>query len=222
MTISRDHTVKQAITLMVMYGYSQLPVAQGGRPKGKMISWRSIGQARTGGRACEYVRDCMEDIRTMGQDAPLLPAINEIAEQEVVLVLGDDRKIAGIVTTSDLAHDYHIRAAPFLLLEEIEDRIRTLISDKLPAEAIKGVQHHGDGSRIIEAVSDLDFGQYVSLLGTPDNWKALGLRIDRKLFVKLLDDVREIRNEVMHFSPDRTENLDKVRMLRRLLEQLAD
>ena len=56
-----------------------------------------------------------------------------------------------------------------------------------------------------------------------EKWAKLRLEIDRKLFVELLNDVREVRNDVMHFRPDSSEpeDLNKVRMLRRLLEQLV-
>ena len=61
------------------------------------------------------------------------------------------------------------------------------------------------------------------MLGSRRNWEKLGLGIDRKLFVKLLNDVREVRNDVVHFRPDsfEPEDLDKVEMLRSLLEQLV-
>lgn len=221
-TVTRDATVSHAITLMMSHRYSQLPIAQKGRPNGRMISWRSIGRASTKGHTCKYVRDCDEGIRTIDQDAPLLEAVDKIAVDEVVLVVGRDGNIAGMVTTSDLSRKYHELAEPFLLLQEIEDRIRSLIDDNFSIQEIESARRPDDDKREIEGASDLTFGEYVRLLESKNNWKRLQLRIDRKLFVKLLDEVREIRNDVMHFNPDSTENLDKVRMLRGLLEQLAD
>ena len=59
----------------------------------------------------------------------------------------------------------------------------------------------------------MTFGGYVRLLGKDENWGCLGLReIDRKEFVKRLDDVREIRNEVMHFNPDGLDSEQKERL----------
>ena len=99
-----------------------------------------------------------------------------------------------------------------------------LISKHLSAEEIRGARDPDDETREIEDVDDLTFGEYVRLLGSRQNWEKMRLGIDRKLFVKLLNDVREVRNDVMHFRPDSSEpeDLDKVRMLRSLLEQLVE
>lgn len=86
-----------------------------------------MGRARASGEPCEFVRDCLESVRILGQDAPFFEAVDTITEREVVLVRGKDRTITGIVTTADLSREYHQKAEPFLLLEEVEDRIRILI-----------------------------------------------------------------------------------------------
>ena len=222
-TITRDKTVEEATTLMIMHRYSQLPVTQNMRNIDGMISWRSMGRARASGNPCEFVRDCLESVRILDQDAPFFESVDTITEREVVLVRGRDRTITGIVTTSDLSREYHDKAEPFLLLGAVEDRIRILISKHLSADEIRGARDPDDETREIEDVDDLTFGEYVRLLGSRRNWEKLGLGIDRKLFVKLLNDVREVRNDVVHFRPDsfEPEDLDKVEMLRSLLEQLV-
>ena len=223
LTIARDKTVEEATTLMIMHRYSQLPVTQDMRRIDGMISWRSMGRVRARGDACKHVRDCLEPVHILDQDAPFFEAVDTITEHEVVLVRGKDHTITGIVTTSDLSREYHQKAAPFLLLGEVEDRIRILISRNLSVTEIKKARDPDDHAREIEDASDLTFGEYVRLLESRENWQKLRLGIDRKLFVGLLNDVREVRNDVMHFRPDSSEpeNLDKVRMLRSLLEQLV-
>ena len=222
LTITRDRTVKEAITEMMKHRYSQLPVTQNGRRIDGMISWRSIGRARARGDACEHVRDCMETVRILDQDAPFFEAVDEITEKEVVLVRGKDSTITGIVTTSDLSRAYHQRAAPFLLLGEVEERIRILIARDLTSDDVRNAKL-GDDAREVEDASDLTFGEYVGLLESRTNREKLRVEIDRKLFVELLNDVREVRNDVVHFRPDSSEpeNLNKVRMLYELLEQLV-
>ena len=202
-TITRDKTVEEAATLMLMHRYSQLQVTQNMRRIDGMISWRSMGRVRASGDACEHVRDCLESVRILDQDAPFFEAVDTITEREVVLVRGKDRTITGIVTTSDLSRDYHQKAAPFLLLGEVEDRIRILISRNLSDEEIKKAKDPGDDTREIEDAADLTYGEYVRLLESRENWQKLRLGIDRKLFAGLLNDVREVRNDVMHFRPTR-------------------
>ena len=189
-----------------------------------MISWRSIGEASTkkGYEECKYVRDCYdEDFSTVRLDTPLLDAVEKIARDEVVLVTGPDKRITGIVTTSDLSLKYHELAAPFLLLQEIEDRLRLLIDDAFSKEEIAEARDPRDDKRKVNEAADLSFGEYIRLVEARENWNRLKLTLDRRVFVKLLRDVRDVRNEVMHFSPDdlSPENRDKIAKLRGLLAQ---
>lgn len=225
-TVTRDSTVTEAVTKMMYHNYSQLPVTQDLRRIDGMVSWRSIGVARTtkGGKDCDYVRDCYDkDCSTVGLDTPLLDAVAKIARDEVVLVLGPDKRITGIVTTSDLSLKYHELAAPFLLLQEIEYRLRLLIDDAFSKEELAEARDPRDDNRKIEEAADLTFGEYIRLVESDENWTRLSLSLDRRVFVKLLRDVRDVRNEIMHFSPDdlSSENLNKIEKLRKLLEQLA-
>jgi len=40
------------------------------------------------------------------------------------------------------------------------------------------------------------------LLQKEDRWEKLQLLIDRGSFIKRLEEIRDIRNDVMHFDPD--------------------
>ena len=95
-------------------------------------SSKLMGRARPRGDACRFVRDCLEEIRVLDQDAPFFEAVDTIT---------------GIVTIADLSREYHEKAAPFLLLEEVEDRIRILIDRNLSATEIRRVKDPAyDGS----------------------------------------------------------------------------
>ena len=95
-------------------------------------------------------------------------------------------------------------------LEGIADRMKEEIGGGVAAspESLKvrellwqfGFQRRGDW--IIEGPADLTFGGHCRLLENRDNWEQLTLNVDRKVFVKCLHSVREIRNDVMHFNPD--------------------
>jgi hypothetical protein len=54
----------------------------------------------------------------------------------------------------------------------------------------------------VASAEDLAFGEYKRLLEKPDNWQRLQWNVDRTVFISTLDEVRTVRNEVMHFSPD--------------------
>ena len=61
----------------------------------------------------------MDPAKEMPSEAPLLDAIGDISEHGYVLVRGTNREIKGIVTGSDIAHQFLHLASPFLLIEKL-------------------------------------------------------------------------------------------------------
>lgn len=201
-SVTRDSEVAEAVTLMLMHDFSQLPVMQNERNVDGVISWKSLGAARALNRDTHYVRDCMENVEILGHDTPLFEAIELIARREIVLVRDAERKISGLVTTSDISLQFRSLAEPFLLLGEIENHIRRLIDGKFSAGELVSVRDPNDSEREVRNVSDLTFGEYIRLLEAPQNWGKLGFNLARPQFVSRLAEIRRIRNEVMHFHPD--------------------
>jgi hypothetical protein len=113
-------------------------------------------------------------------------------------------------------------AEPFLLLGEIENHVRRLIGDNFSPDELAIVRGPNDRDRKITRVADLSFGEYVRLLENDAQWQRIRLPIDRQVFVALLDRVREIRNDVMHFDPDGVppEDLERLRYFANLLQRL--
>jgi CBS domain-containing protein len=221
--VKRDTEVSEAITLMLMNDYSQLPVMQGERIVDGLISWRSIGRSRIGnGKGCKYVRDCMETVEIVNSDMHLFEAVNIIAEKEVVLVRNNENKIAGLVTTSDISLQFRTLSEPFLLLSEIENHIRRLIDDKFSLEEFKAARDPADSARKIENVANLTFGEYIRLLDKPANWAKIGFDLSRTECTKRLREVGRIRNDVTHFHPDgiSPEDMDLLRETRKFLQDL--
>jgi CBS domain-containing protein len=222
-TVSRDTEISEAITLMLMNDYSQLPVMQGDRNVDGLISWRSIGRARIGeGRSCKYVRDCMEKPEIVSSDTHLFDAISIIAKKEVVVVRNNENKIAGLVTTSDISLQFGALSEPFLLLSEIENHVRRLIDGKFSLEDLKAGRDPNDANRKIDNVANLTFGEYIRLLDKPANWSRLGYDLSRTECIKRLREIGRIRNDVMHFHPDgiSPEDLDLLRDMRKFLQGL--
>jgi hypothetical protein len=134
-------------------------------------------------------------------------------EHDYVLVRGSDQRIVGIVTTSDLSLQFQQMTEPFLLLGEIENHIRRLIASHFDQAELAAAKDSTAGPRQVETAADLTFGEYKRLLEEPSRWDRLGLHVDRVLFNRLLDRVREIRNDVVHFDPDGIPN-DDLQVLR--------
>jgi CBS domain-containing protein len=205
--IAPDATLIDAVTLMLANGFSQLPVMTNERDVKGIISWSSIGSRMALGKQETIVKDFMEPHQEMRPNDSILSAINIINQYDYVLIRRDDRKIAGIVTASDLNYQFKQISESFMLLSEIENYIRRLIEPKFTVEILQSAKDPND-PRVIKSVSDLTFGEYIRLLEDPSRWDMLGLSISRKIFCDKVDQTRKIRNDVMHFDPDGVPNED--------------
>jgi hypothetical protein len=84
------------------------------------------------------------------------------------------------------------------MIRDIELHIRSLILGVATEDDFKKLESEG---RRIETVWDLTFGDYPRLFNEAF-WDKLCVVADRKLVVQWLDEIRLIRNVVMHFDPD--------------------
>ena len=211
-SVAPDQPLSTAITLMLLRDFSQLPVMVNDRDVKGTISWKSIGSRLALGNECTLIRECMDPAKEISIDEPLFDAIGIISEHGYVLVRDVDRKITGIVTASDLVQQFRQLAGPFLAVGEIEGHLRRLIHGKFTVDELRSASDRKEGDADIEGSADLMFGEYIRLLENKDNWDRLELLIDRKKFRDNLDEVRRIRNEVMHFSPDGLDPVDVDRL----------
>ncbi len=207
---------------MLRHDYSQLPVMSNERDVKGVISWESIGSRLAfAADKPEFVREYMKGHHEVNSTDSLFRVISRIVEHSYVLVRAVDRTISGIVTTTDLSLQFQQLSEPFLLLAEIENHVRKLIDGKFTVDELSSVKDEADPDRVIETVADLTFGEYIRLLENPEHWDKTQLRVDRKVFVKELDKVRLIRNDVMHFDPDGITDEDHS-LLRHFVQFLHD
>ena len=223
LSVQPEHPLNAATTIMQLHDFSQVPAMQNDRTLSGIISWKSIGTRLSLGRECSLVRDCMESAVEVAIQTPLFEAIGTIAEHGYVLVRAENREITGIVTASDLSRQFMQMAGPFLLIGEIEGHLRHLIHGKFTVEEMRGKTNDSSGAIEITGAADLTLGGYCRLLEHPEHWHRLNLNIDRAEFIKHLDDVRKIRNDVMHFDPDGLlpEDTQKLRDVARFFEDLV-
>lgn len=220
-----DAPLSMAVTIMLRDEFSQLPVMTNERDVKGAITWRTIASRLSFGNVCKFVRDCMDaSVEIVASDVSLFRVIEIIANQDFVLVRDKERKISGIVTAADLGESFHQLGRPFLLLSEIENHVRGVIDGRFTAEELQKVRNPNDPDREITSVSDLTFGEYVRLLQDPQKWCKVGLSIDRLTFIKDLERVNEIRNDVMHFDPDGigNEDLRFLRKIARFIQELRE
>ena len=198
-SVKPDEPLEKATTIMQMYDYSQLPVMPNERDVKGVVSWASIGGAHAQGDNPTRVRECMVRAEIVAVETPLADAMDRVQRHDYVLVREKDRRITGIVTAVDLAHEFKQLTYPFLLIGEIEHHIRNLIRGRYAVEEF--VEASG-GDQKVRGPDDLSFGGYCRLLQGKGAWEKLGLGLDRSVFLDRLELLRQIRNDVMHFSPE--------------------
>lgn len=216
-SIGRDTSICEAQSLMIQNDYSQLPVLSGRELLGA-VSWESISRARMH-KPDAVLRDAIVPAIVVSLDDEVLPHVSDITRKAFVFVRRNDRVVNGIVTTTDLSMAFERLAGPFLLVGDVERRLRRVITAVFSLSELQAVHASVDDGRSIESVENMTAGEYIRLLDNPERWLKLGWEVDRQVFVRSLQAYRELRNEVMHFSPDPLEE-SKLALVRNLLAWL--
>mgnify|MGYP006292830781 FL=1 len=168
-----------------------------------LVSWKTIGRVYANGKDPEHVRECKRSEVSVVKDSDsIFKLIEHVRTEEVALVQDQENRIVTIFTAADLGDLYKDMSEPFLYLGEIENSVRAILEGgQFTAEELREYQGPDDADEI-KRMDDLTFGSYVRIAENKKNWERLNLNHDRKTFTDRLDEVREIRNAVMHFDPD--------------------
>lgn len=210
--VDNSDPLQKAVTLMMLNSFSQLPVLKGPRTIVGYISWETIGEAISKGETSELVKDYKrETVRTLKRDTPLLRAVYEVYKNDFIVVTADDGSPCGIVTTADISSQFLTWTEPFVMMEQIENLIRHILDGKILKEDLEKVCQ--EDTRKPETIDDLTFGEYIALMENPKQWERIGLKsVDRTLFIQSLHEVREIRNDIMHFDPEGIDYTSRARL----------
>jgi len=221
-SISRDATLEKAYHLMWKNEFSQLPIMNGDREVLGIISWQTIAKGLIAKKTSNTVKDFMtNNFIVLDENTPLFEAIKQVIKKGIVFVSNKENKIKGPVTTSDLNEQFIEQIEPYILLEQIENYIRLILHDKIILEDIVKLITIEDEERKLLSISDMTYGEYLRVIENSDMWKLLGLPFDRADFVNDLDDIRKIRNGVMHFHPDSISEKE-LNVLRKMSDFLMD
>ena len=212
-SVRPDNLLSVATTIMQTNDFSQLPVMESERVVKGVISWKSIGIRLSMGQDCQSVRDCMDTlVPEIRITSPLFDSLRPIIQFGYVLVRDEKNKIAGIVTSGDVTHQFNHLTGPFLIIGEIEGYLRSLIHRKFTVDELNESLSGSGINHSVSGPEELTFGGYCQLLGQEKFWSRLNLSLDCKEFVKELNWVREKRNDVMHFDPEGLDPVDVQRL----------
>ncbi|GAB0102553.1 hypothetical protein JMUB6875_15210 [Nocardia sp. JMUB6875] len=199
-SVSSDVDLTYAKTMMVQRKFSQLAVIDADGTYHGAVTWESIGRAHM---AFENpsLQNALVRAPVVDHDALLLDQIAVIYDNGFVFVRDADRvRVTGILTAADLTAQFGTLARPFVLIEEAENRLRCAINifefEELRPALPGNLRNRATGP------ADLTFGCYKHILADPGRWARIGWKLDQGQFLALLETVRKIRNELMHFASD--------------------
>ena len=203
--VSPNDSIEKAYTRMLLGKFSQLVVADGDTPRQQeikgIVSFQSMAKALMNGDPTT-VADCMDTNVPVAQyDDGLTSVISQLRESDVVLVIGRDKRLQGIVTAWDLAEEFTGLVGPFKRIDEIEKRLRTLVRKRLGKEKVAQFLRDQENSvkDPSEALEQLTMGGLQRVLENQGHWDELKLPLDRVEFINAFDEARDFRNRLMHF-----------------------
>lgn len=220
-SVKRDAKLEKAYHLMWHNDFSQLPIMNNEREIIGLITWQSIAKGLVANKESTNVKDFVsKNYKVLDENTPLFEAIKEVINYGVVFVKDKNNLIKGPVTPFDLNEEFIEQVEPFILLEQIENFIRLILDNIIILEDLLKLISIDDG-RKISSLSDLTFGEYLRVIENMEMWVLLKLPFDKVDFIKNLHSIREIRNSVMHFHPDKLSKED-LELLRKTSNFLYD
>jgi hypothetical protein len=203
---------------MLAKGYSQVGITREGELIGA-VSFRSISRALL---ATEELFDApktlsdrtaelaVEKPRIVNSDDELSTLFDVLGERAYVLVDSPDGY--EIITDYDIREFWRKSTQPFLLIEDIENAIRSIIrgvySDEL-LDVLQSLSTDAEHLRPVEELEDCSFSHYEFLLSM--NWDD-GFDEsfhERRDFVRqLISRIGEHRNRLFHFRIEDRSNVD--------------
>ncbi|MFV2110476.1 hypothetical protein, partial [Micromonospora sp. LOL_015] len=216
-------TFEEAITAMQINDYSQVAVLANPYTVHGAVSWESVAAAkhRDPNATFSDAIDRRAKDRVFDYDTRLLDVIGTLRRDGFIFVRDFERKITGIITAADVVHKYDETATPFFLIGEIDQELRQLLQNTLDEDVIRDAC--SAANQPFRSLNSMSVGQYQAVLDNPSCWAQLGWPLDRKLFIKRLDELRKVRNNVMHFNPDpvKPSEVSKLRNFLRIVRRYS-
>lgn len=218
-SVNPNSTLEEAITKMILNDVSQLAVLNGVRNLRGAVTWRSIAEAMHRKPDATFADAVDSSAQAVPYDRDLFEVLPVLQEHKFVFVLDETRTIKGVVTTTDVARHYGEVSTPFFLLGELDQTVRWILRRAFDIPTIQPFC-----ARKVTSFDELTIGDYQNILGRDELWQKLGWPLDRAVFIARLEEIRRIRNKIMHFHPDPVpeDAVDKLRRFNRMLHRYRD
>ncbi len=212
MCMQQNMLVKDALRLMMKHGYSQLPVVNRDGHYLGVISERVVAHTYflLGGNVpiLQLTLDhCLERVDPLTPEDDLLEACDRLRDDEFAVVIVEDRKPVGIITSNDLTDFFRRRSEDFIKVEDIEVTLRLRTRDAFPTDEemdralMLGLGPHPTNvERPRREFNELGLGDMITVIVNENNWPSFGGIFEpMELFRSLMYEVRQVRNQLAHF-----------------------
>jgi CBS domain-containing protein len=203
--------VADALELMIKNDYSQLPVVDDQGYLTGVISDQSIIRTYYHERAAVSLLDltvdhCRDRASTISPESDLFDALDQLKAVYSVVVV-KDRKPCGIVTNYDLTQFFRDLSEGLIRVEDIEMKLRYYTEAAFPTENKKAAAlmrafgaDRKDPRKPARDYDKLGLGDQLQLITCEENWVNFqGVFEPRDLFSTLMDQIRQVRNQLAHF-----------------------
>lgn len=217
-TVRRTDPVATALGLMLEHDFSQLPVVRGEPealiPEGLVNHAGILTAIRGFGAGIDdlKVRDVMVQAPVFSLEDDLFDILDRLKDTNAVLVV-DGSYLVGIVSSYDTAEYFRARTEDVMRVEDIELMVKDCIragysllggeldQARLDASIARVTASQPGSGNLKKTFADLTLGEYASLLTMKDTWSLFEpiFKIPRENLTRLLDGVRQTRNDLAHF-----------------------
>jgi hypothetical protein len=137
----------------------------------------------------------------------LLEACDRLRDDEFAVVIVDNHKPVGIITSNDLTDFFRRRSEDFIKVEDIEVTLRLRTRDAFPTEEemdralMLGLgPDPADPTRPRKEFNELSLGEIIGVIVHAQNWPRFnGIFEPLDLFRSLMNQVRMVRNQLANF-----------------------
>ena len=210
--VQQSARVQEALRLMLQNDVSQLPVLDAEGDLVGLISHKTVAHAifLLGDKVPLLqitVDHCLERVETLTLEDDVFEACDLLNKGNGSLVVVNDRKPVGMITTGDLMTFFRDRSEDFIKIEDIEVTLRQRTRDVFPddismtrALLLALGPDVNDVNKPRRGFNELSLAELVMVMTHAENWARFnGMFEPLELFKMLMERVRQVRNLLAHF-----------------------
>ncbi len=217
--VRRSDTIREALSKMIAHDYSQLLVCDDGGHFTGVVSEQTIlrGYFHMSKGYAPFLDLTVDHVETaavtLPKDADISDALEALRRSYAVIVM-DGGNPVGVLTHADTTDFFQRFSEGLMLIEDIETMLRQHVYRVYPDEeeratAIRAAvvppkeQPKEQPKKPTPKVEELTFNDLLGVIRTGKNWSGFeDVMKPKDVFSKLLEPIRDIRNQLFHFRGD--------------------